>query len=283
MRLSNKAFVALLWLTGCSSGSELPRPPIAREAVPNQWRAVPLPPEAGEASGPAATSGMGASRYDRVGYASWYGEELIGSTTASGTPFVPDAITAAHRTLPLGSHVEVTALDTGRTILALINDRGPSRADREIDLSRGAAALLGLQGHPIAPVRVRSVTPSGADAAALAAGGPASTRLNAPPSLLTALRAQLPAGPGSPSPMSPRQSIRPAPPHAAAGYVVQVAAFSSDSRARALAAALGGYVEPAGSLHRVRLGPFRDAAGAERARDDAVRRGYGDASIIVQP
>src|SRR3546814_319534 len=55
--------------------------------------------------------------YDEVGYASWYGEELKGARTASGEKFIPSAVTAAHRTLPMPSYVEVTSLDTGRTVL----------------------------------------------------------------------------------------------------------------------------------------------------------------------
>ncbi|MGN6690639.1 MAG: septal ring lytic transglycosylase RlpA family protein, partial [Sphingopyxis sp.] len=72
--------------------------------------------------------------YDDVGYASWYGEELAGKPTANGEIFNPDGISAAHRTLPLPSYVEVTALDTGRTILVRVNDRGPMVGDRLIDL-----------------------------------------------------------------------------------------------------------------------------------------------------
>ncbi|ONF97580.1 septal ring lytic transglycosylase RlpA family protein [Sphingomonas jeddahensis] len=279
MRLNAKALAALLWLAGCSGGGDLPRPPIADTAVRSRDAPAPLPAEAGDARGPAGTSGMGASRYDTVGYASWYGDEFAGSPTASGTPFAPDAITAAHRTLPLGSHAEVTALGSGRTILVLINDRGPTHAEREIDLSRGAAALLGLGGEPTAPVRVRAVTATSSDAAALAAGRPAGLRLSAPPSLLAALRAQLKPAASTATPPLPRRRAPPG----AAGYLVQVAAFSSESRARALATTLDGYVEPAGRLHRVRLGPFPDAAVAQRARDDAARRGYGDATIIIQP
>ena len=278
MRSNAKTLAPLLWLAGCSGGSELPRPPITDSPVPSRGAPVPLPPEAGEARSPAGTSGTGASRYDAVGYASWYGDELAGSPTASGTPFAPDAITAAHRTLPLGSHAEVTALDSGRTILVLINDRGPSHAGREIDLSRGAAALLGLGGQPTAPVRVRAVTAASADAAALAAGRPAGRRLDAPPSLLTALRAQLTPASATARPLPPRRRA----PRGTPGYLVQVAAFSSEARADALATKLDGYVESAGSLHRVRLGPFPDTAAAQRARDDAARRGYGDATIIVQ-
>ena len=77
--------------------------------------------------------------YDEVGYASWYGSELAGRPTANGEAFVAEGVSAAHRTLPLPSYVEVTRLDTGRTILVRINDRGPADPTRLIDLSAGAA------------------------------------------------------------------------------------------------------------------------------------------------
>jgi rare lipoprotein A len=280
MPSSNKAAAAALLLTGCSVGSELPSPARADVVAPDRLAAVPLPPEAEGTSGPAGTSGAGDARYDSVGEASRYGEGPGHPKTASGTPFDPDAITAAHRILPLGSHAEVTALDTGRTILVLINDRGPTGVDREIELSRGAATLLGLNGPAVAAVRVRAVVASTADAAALASGRPASRRLDAPPALIAALRGQMPpqrtvAFVQSGSPRQPSQGAR--------GYLVQVAAFSSSLSAQRLAAMLGGHVEPAGPMYRVRLGPFGDAAAAQRARDGAARRGYGDASIIVQP
>ena len=81
--------------------------------------------------------------YDASGMASWYGEEAAGHRTASGDLFDPDGITAAHRSLPLGSLAEVTSVDTGRSVVVRINDRGPGRRDRIIDLSRGAARALG--------------------------------------------------------------------------------------------------------------------------------------------
>src|SRR3546814_13537326 len=65
--------------------------------------------------------------YDAVGYASRYGDGRAGQPTANGERFDPDAISAAHKTLPLPSYVEVTALDTGRTILVRVNDRGQDR------------------------------------------------------------------------------------------------------------------------------------------------------------
>lgn len=90
---------------------------------------------------PAAQPG-----YDMLGYATWYGSES-GNQVANGERFRPNWLTAAHKTLPLPSYVEVTALDTGRRILVRVNDRGPfGESARIIDLSRGAAEALGVRG-----------------------------------------------------------------------------------------------------------------------------------------
>ena len=286
-----------LLLAACGTGyapvSGRPQFDAVAEAPPppRDMPAPSLPPELANAQGPSGTST--AASYDRVGYATWYGDVEAGATTASGTAFDPDAIAAAHRALPLGSIAEVTALDTGKTILVRITDRGPKDPRYEIDLTRGAAALLGAQDGAT-PVRVRAVAASPQDAAALSRGEPASPRIDAPPALLAALRRQLP--PGGPT-RAPAPTKRPAPPIARPGpgapyarpgtpaatagsYVVQVAAFSTEGRAAALARSLGGSVQPAGALWRVRLGPFRELAAAQRARDAAARRGYADAQII---
>jgi rare lipoprotein A len=249
-------------------------------------------------TGPSGTSGAGPDRYDEVGYATWYGEELGGNRTASGDRFDPAGFTAAHRTLPLGSYVEVTSLATGRTILVLINDRGPAGRDLLIDLSQAAAKALGINGR--AAVRIRRVTPSPGDLTALRSGQPGAPRLDSPPALLTALRLRLPGATAAVAPASaPKIPVRlptrqstpissdrspTTPPVASApargGYFVQVAAFSSKSRAFQLAKSLGGAVSPAGSLWRVRLGPYSSAGQAAQARDGAARRGYGDARIV---
>jgi rare lipoprotein A len=115
--------------------------------------------------------------YDRLGYATWYGPES-GNTTASGERFRPDGISAAHTTLPLPTYAEVTSLDTGRTILLRINDRGPFSTGRSliIDLSRGAAEQLGVKRQGIAPVRVRVVDPPDRDKQRLREGLPAAER-----------------------------------------------------------------------------------------------------------
>ncbi|PZU57585.1 MAG: septal ring lytic transglycosylase RlpA family lipoprotein [Sphingobium sp.] len=132
--------------------------------------------------------------YDALGYASWYGSES-GNMTANGERFEPGGVTAAHKTLPLPCYVEVTALDTGRTILVRINDRGPFARGRVIDLSRGAAEQLGIRQSGVAAVRVRRVNPPEADRAKLRKGKRAPERAQASATLLEALRGQLAGGP----------------------------------------------------------------------------------------
>jgi rare lipoprotein A len=89
--------------------------------------------------------------YSEIGLASWYGAES-GSTTSMGTRFWPEGISAAHKTLPLPSKVRVTNLDNGRSIVLVVNDRGPFKPNRIIDLSHGAATKIGLRG--LAKVKV---------------------------------------------------------------------------------------------------------------------------------
>jgi rare lipoprotein A (peptidoglycan hydrolase) len=79
-----------------------------------------------------------------VGRAVYYGAELAGRPTASGESFDPGLLTAAHRTFPLGSEVQVTNLDNGLSTVVRINDRGPYSGDAVIDLSAEAARRIGL-------------------------------------------------------------------------------------------------------------------------------------------
>jgi rare lipoprotein A len=106
--------------------------------------------------------------FAQTGKASWYGADFHGRKTASGAPFDQHAMTAAHRTLPLGTRVKVTSLETGRAILVRINDRGPFIDGRIIDLSKRAASELGMEEAGVAPVKVEAVgkdQPSGTVAA----------------------------------------------------------------------------------------------------------------------
>ncbi len=75
--------------------------------------------------------------------ASWYGEELRGSTTASGEPFNPDGFTAAHKSLPLGTRLAVCKDECAQV---RINDRGPFTPGRDLDLSKAAAQKIGVEG-----------------------------------------------------------------------------------------------------------------------------------------
>jgi len=98
--------------------------------------------------------------YNEVGYASWYGDGYGCRVTADGEAMDPHALTAAHKTLPLPSMVEVTNLETGKSIKVRVNDRGPFVAGRIIDLSHAAAEKLGLFGHGTAKVRVKYLGPA---------------------------------------------------------------------------------------------------------------------------
>jgi rare lipoprotein A len=103
------------------------------------------------------------------GFASWYGGKFHGRRTASGEIFDTNLYTAAHKTLPFGTMVRVTNLETGRSTVVRINDRGPFVAGRVIDLSRAAAAAIGMTGSGVARVRVE-VIPPGEVAPAVARG-----------------------------------------------------------------------------------------------------------------
>ncbi|WP_387689592.1 endolytic peptidoglycan transglycosylase RlpA [Photorhabdus sp. RM71S] len=84
------------------------------------------------------------SQFSETGYASWYGEESSGKMTAIGERFNPYALTAAHPTLPIPSYVRVTNLSNGRMMIVRVNDRGPYKPGRIIDLSKASAERLNL-------------------------------------------------------------------------------------------------------------------------------------------
>ncbi len=96
----------------------------------------------------------------QVGNASWYGKSFHGRPTASGEPYDMFQFTAAHRQLPLGTLVKVTNLDNGRSVVVRVNDRGPVPHSRIIDLSYGAARIIGLAGHGIESVKLDIVQPA---------------------------------------------------------------------------------------------------------------------------
>lgn len=217
-----------------------------------------------------ASSPAFASSSEQFGSASWYGDELRGKPTASGEPYNPDAMTAAHPRLPLGSHVEITALDSGRTVLVRINDRGPYHGGRILDMSFGAARALGLTGRGAVAIRMVVVRPSEVDAWTLRAGRIVA-RVPASLSSLAAWRIR--SRWTAPVPIT-----RTIPPGKGALWL-QVGSFSSPSRAAAMARRLGGTVSTMKDVHRVRIGPFADAAAANAALAPLAAKGYPDVVI----
>jgi rare lipoprotein A len=87
------------------------------------------------------------------GWASWYGPGFDGNLTANGERFNQNALTAAHKHLPFGTRLRVTNMDTGRSVIVRVNDRGPYAGDRILDLSAGAAEKIGLDVSGVAPIK----------------------------------------------------------------------------------------------------------------------------------
>lgn len=267
------------------------------------------------AVGPVTHVPEDVTNYDGVGYGAAYAP--ANGRTATGEAFRADAISGAHKTLPIPSYVEVTAIDNGRTILVRLNDRGPIANDRIVALSPGAIAQLGVAPDGAVPVRVRRVNPPEQERAALREGRRVAERLDTPEGLLSVLRKRLPPAPKSPADVVTPPLVAPTPAKAVTGaatasaapstpgvpwakpasvaptvttkgalpkpatgaYAVQIGAFSARASADRLAAQVNGYVEPAGALWRVRTGPYGTRADAERARVAVVAKGFAQARV----
>jgi rare lipoprotein A len=101
-----------------------------------------------------------AKGYKEKGVASWYGTKFHGRRTSSGEPYDMHLATAAHKTLPLPTYAEVTNLDNGKKIIVKVNDRGPFKDNRIIDMSYAAAIRLDMIGKGTANVEVRAIDTS---------------------------------------------------------------------------------------------------------------------------
>ena len=101
--------------------------------------------------------------YSQRGIASWYGQAFHGRSTSSGEPYDMYLMTAAHKTLPLPTYVQVTNLENGRTVVVRVNDRGPFVEGRIIDVSYVAAQRLGMVGRGTAQVEVVALDPPARD------------------------------------------------------------------------------------------------------------------------
>jgi rare lipoprotein A len=219
-------------------------------------------------------------RYNVTGLASWYGDDFHGKATANGEIFDMTAVSAAHATLPLPSMVEVTNLDNGRSITVRVNDRGPYKSGRIIDLSRGAAEALGYRTHGLAHVRVRYLGPG-----ELPGGLPPTRAETSPPPPPS------PAPPPVQQASAPNPPVRSGAPEAATGLAVQAGAFADKGAAERLAGRLSTVgrtvVSPvqrgAVTLWRVTVGEAADRAGADQLRLRLAAYGVNDGRIVAAP
>lgn len=210
------------------------------------------------------------------GVASWYGPDFHGKPTSGGEIYDMHARTAAHKTLPIPTWLEVTNLENGRQVIVRVNDRGPFVGDRVIDLSYQAAKDLDMIGAGTARVQLRALgTPVGGS------GDPAPS----PP--VQAARSPTPRSSGF-----ALISTANAEPVAAGGRAdeiyVQVGAFSDRDNALGLVTKLkrSGFENTfvlgggADSLYRVRIGPLADERQFDRVRDDLRRVGVGESRLV---
>ncbi|MEM9878193.1 MAG: septal ring lytic transglycosylase RlpA family protein [Pseudomonadota bacterium] len=213
--------------------------------------------------------------YRQRGLASWYGPKFHGKLTANGERYNQWALTAAHKTLPLGSYVKVTNLDNGRSLVLLINDRGPFVRGRIIDLSRRAADILGVIKKGTAPVLVERTNRSGYPLVRRAAAPP-------PRQYNTPTYQQAPA-----QTVSRQPSARM--PSSADPVLVQVGSFADFYNARRLQQDLVAFgptsitqvFAASGQIvYRVQVGPFSDLMRAERVLADIHAKGHTSAALF---
>lgn len=211
--------------------------------------------------------------YDERGIASWYGPGFHALATANGETYDQNDTTAAHKTLPMPSFVEVENLDNGRKLTVRVNDRGPFVDGRIIDLSRRSAQLLGVDKVGLARVRVRRVFPDGA-------APPPAPSLPAAPALAAV------ATPTMTTPTATTVTLPSAAQQPGMGTrFVQVAALSDPGRIAWLSGYLGAFgpvvTQPApGGLTRVRLGPYVDEAQANTVLAQIRSAGYAEARLV---
>jgi len=259
-------------------------------------------------------------QYDETGIASWYGAQFHGRRTANGEPYDMNALTAAHRTLPMPSYVRVTNLENGRSLILKVNDRGPFARGRIIDISRRGSQLLGFHDVGTARVRVQIMADQSRAIAArmrgrtqLAdAGTPITVDRLPKPDVKTEALAPPPGGASAPV-------VRPAPapqpvaapperktaakrndnevlsdkvtvtPVKKTNLFVQAGAFTQFENANRVRAKLSpiGPVTVKQALvngkdfYRVRIGPLQSVNDADRTLDAVSRAGYPDARIVV--
>lgn len=219
--------------------------------------------------------------YKARGIASWYGKKFHGQKTSIGEPYDMFAMTAAHPTLALPSYVRVTSLQTGKSVVVRVTDRGPFHADRVIDLSYTAAYKLGLINGGSGQVEVEAIIP----------GEPAGTTYaqTSPP-------ARPPAEVDEIARLSARMALEERPPQntvpnglPTSGIYLQLGAFANADNAENLKNHLSREldwltepmrVQPAAGVHRLQLGPYASRGDADRVAEK-IRAALGFKPTVV--
>ena len=231
--------------------------------------------------------------YAETGLASWYGTDFHGKRTANGAVFDMNALTAAHKTLPMPTLVRVTNLKNGRVLILEVNDRGPFVQGRIIDVSRRAAQLLGFLRAGVTPVRVEVVGRQ----PRLASAEPVTAKPATPAPIGPTVEAA-PATPVHMLEISAPNTIQlaavtvtaAAPAARDPAMFIQVGAFRVEAYALAMAGELKmlgpvrvSDIERGGApLYRVRVGPLDDAANADRILRGLLDAGHGGAHLVLE-
>ena len=232
--------------------------------------------------------------YDNTGIASWYGPKFHGRRTANGEIFDMDLLTAAHPTLPMPVRAKVTNLENGRSVIVRINDRGPFAKDREIDMSRHAADLLGFKEKGTAKVRVQYLGRAPLyDTSGRLIKRQEPDRFIADKPVTPKEDSKVAAAPVAPVDVRSAEGkrvVKPLPDVEEKRYAVQVGVFSMRENAEALQVRLKDFapvkiveVEMGGAtLYRVKMGGANIRADARLTLERLVAAGHTDAVIIEQ-
>lgn len=265
MRSSKAALgaVVALALTGCAGGVKdgdgYPDPAIVPPNVLSIPDAQPRIEPRSRYGNPADYEVFGtryfvltsAAGFRDRGRASWYGTKFHGRRTSSGEPYDMFAMTAAHKTLPLPTYVRVRHLGNGKTVVVKVNDRGPFHQGRIIDLSYAAAARLDIVDAGSAEVEIEAIEPP-------------------PPGIVTAAAAT----PPSPAPVPQFLEV------ATTDDPIYAVALREDVAGLGLATVEIRSEERGDEVwHRVLVGPFRDGASIDAARQRLTSRRFAPKAV----
>jgi rare lipoprotein A len=310
MRPAARRAIILSLALLAASCSTAPKPPPA----PAETNPVTVPPSAGvyKIGQPYQVDNVWyypreQPDYDETGIASWYGPTFYGRRTANGEMYDGNALTAAHKTLPMPVNVRVTNLDNGKSLIVRVNDRGPYARGRIIDLSKRAAELLDVVPTGTARVRVTYIGRADINGAlppetppAIASALPAAptgkvdsgalgilpgVAVEPPPKTKQMPTASIPAELFVDNQPTGQVTQVPVPPETR--LYVQLGAFSKLENAKTLLDKVGGdlrisTLQRGGqTLYRVRSGPLASVADADAALARITGAGANDAHIVV--